>query len=66
MSIAERLRWMGKRIVIMNILSPLPVLNNHWADTVICGFSYSKYSFAAMFAALAGEIQINGQLPLEY
>lgn len=66
MSIAERLRWMGKRVVIMNILSPLPVLNNDWADTVICGFSYSKYSFAAMFAALAGEIQINGQLPLEY
>ena len=38
MSIAERLRWMGKRVVIMNILSPLPVLNNHWADTVICAW----------------------------
>lgn len=62
--IAERLKRTGKKVIIMSVLSPVPVLNFNWADTIILGYSYSPFTFEAMWGALAGEYEPEGKLPL--
>ena len=64
-NIARRLRYMGKKVIILSIMSPVPVLDFDWADTVLCGYSYSDFSFKALFAALNGEIECEGEIPLD-
>ncbi|MBQ5491516.1 MAG: glycoside hydrolase family 3 protein [Treponema sp.] len=64
-SIARRLRYMGKKVIILSIMSPVPVLDFDWADTILCGYSYSDFSFQALFAALNGEIECEGTIPLD-
>lgn len=65
-NIAKRLRYMEKRVIILSILSPVHVLSDfEWADTVLCGYSYSSYSFAALFGALNGEFVPQGTVPLK-
>ncbi len=63
--IAQRLKYMGKTVVILSIMSPVHVMKDfEWADTIICGYSYSDYSFAALFGALHGEFTPKGKIPL--
>ncbi len=62
--IANRLQKTGKKVVIMSVLAPVPVLNFTWADTILLGYSYSPYTFEALFAALNGEYEPEGELPL--
>ncbi len=62
--IASRLRYLGKKVVVMSVLSPVPVLDFTWADTVLLGYSYSPYTFKALFGALNGEFEAEGKLPL--
>ncbi|MBQ0050951.1 MAG: glycoside hydrolase family 3 protein [Treponema sp.] len=62
--IASRLRNSGKKVYIMSVLSPVPVLSFGWADTILLGYSYSPYTFKALFGALAGEFDPQGKLPL--
>ena len=64
-NIARRLRYMGKKVIILSIMSPVPVLDFDWADTILCGYSYSDFSFQALFAALNGEIECEGTIPLD-
>ena len=46
-------------------MSPVYVMEDFdWGDAIICGYSYSDYSFKALFAVLSGEIQAEGKLPL--
>jgi beta-N-acetylhexosaminidase len=64
-NIAKRLRYMDKKVIVFSIMSPVYVLNDFdWADTILCGYSYSSYSFAALFGALNGEFTPNGKVPL--
>ena len=63
--IADRLKRSGKRVIILSILTPVPVLNFTWANVVLFGYSYSPYSFEALFAALNGEFVPKGELPLK-
>ena len=64
--IARRLRNMNKRVVIFSLMSPVYVLDDFgWADIILCGYSLSDYTFAALFAALSGEIHPNGKVPLD-
>lgn len=62
--IASRLQYSGKRVVIMSVLAPIPVLNFKWADSILLGYSYSPYTFKALFGALSGEFEAQGKLPL--
>lgn len=62
--IAKRLQNTGKRVIIMSVLSPVPVLNFKWADTILLGYSYSPYTFKALFGALNGEFVPEGKIPL--
>lgn len=63
--IASRLKNSGKRVIILSVLSPVPVLNFSWADTILLGYSYSPFTFDALFGALNGEYEPQGTLPLE-
>ena len=64
-NIAKRLKGLGKRVIIFSIMSPVHILKDfEWADTILCGYSYSSYSFAALFGALNGEIPVTGKIPL--
>ena len=63
--IAKRLQKLGKKVFIFSVLSPVPVLDGFdWADAVLCAYSYSDYSFNALFAVLNGEITASGTIPL--
>ena len=64
-SVAARLAKSGKRVIIVSVLSPVPVLNFTWADTIALGYSYSPYTFQAIFGALNGEYEPQGILPLK-
>lgn len=65
-NIAKRLQGMGKKVVIFSVLSPVYVLDGfEWADTIICGYSYSPYSFNAMWGVLNGEFEAEGIIPLD-
>lgn len=64
-NICRRLRGMGKKVIILSIMSPVFVMDGFdWVDAIVCGYSYSDYSFKALFAVLAGEIKAEGVLPL--
>lgn len=63
---AERLRGMGKKVIVLSIMSPVPELSNTWADTILCGYSYSNYTFEALFGALSGEFTPQGTMPLKH
>ncbi len=62
--IASRLERLGKKVIIMSVLAPVPVLNFNWADTILLGYSYSPYTFQALFGALSGDFEPKGDLPL--
>lgn len=63
--IASSLKNSGKRVIILSVLSPVPVLNFSWADTILLGYSYSPFTFNALFGALSGEYEAKGVLPLD-
>ncbi|MDE5898546.1 MAG: glycoside hydrolase family 3 protein [Treponemataceae bacterium] len=61
--IAQKLRGTGKRVVILSIMSPANAFGLDWADEILLGYSWSGYTFAALFGALGGEFQTNGTMP---
>lgn len=64
-NVLQRLRNLGKKVIVLSIMSPVPVLGNFdWVDSILCGYSYSDYTFNALFAALNGEIKPKGIVPL--
>ena len=63
--IAKRLERSGKRVIILSVLTPVPLLNGFdFADTILFGYSYSPYTFEALFAALFGDFVPEGKVPL--
>ncbi len=65
-NIARRLERTGCRIIILSTMSPVFVLQNlNFADVILCGYSYSTYSHKALFAALAGDFEPVGRVPLD-
>nr|MCR4821916.1 glycoside hydrolase family 3 protein [Treponema sp.] len=64
--IAKRLAKSGKRVIILSVLTPVPVLRDFdFADTILFGYSYSPYTFKALFAALCGDFEPKGKVPLD-
>ncbi len=61
--IAEKLRESGRRVIVFSIMSPVDVFDMDWADSILLGYSYSGYTFNAMFGALNGEFDARGTLP---
>ena len=63
--IANALKESGKKIAVLSIMSPVSAVNLEWADEIILGYSYSPYTFAAMFGALCGEYKAAGTMPFD-
>lgn len=64
--IAEHFKNSGKKIVILNTMSPVFGERLNWADTVLLGYSWRcDYSLTAMIAALAGEYVPIGTKPYQ-
>lgn len=61
--IAQKVKESGKRVIIFSLLSPVKSTSLTWADSILCGYSYSDYSIQALFAALAGDFSPDGKLP---
>ena len=59
----KSLQKKGKKIVVFSIMSPVLAFDLSWADTVLFGYSYSPFSFAALSAVSAGQIDCQGILP---
>ena len=62
--LAKSLKDLGCRVIIISILSPNYVIDLDFADTILLAYSYSDFSFQAVAAALAGEIEVLGNLPI--
>lgn len=63
--VAESLKNQGISVVVVSVLAPVPAMDlAQWADTVLMAYSYSPYSFNAVFGALAGEFSVRGVFPL--
>ncbi len=60
----RELRETGAKIVVVSILSPVPVADAPWAQDVLAIYSYSPFSFQAVFGAIAGDFTPGGRLPL--
>lgn len=62
--VAEYFKRSGKRIIILNTMSPKLGERLNWADTVLLGYSWRcDYSLSAMVAVLAGEFEAIGEKP---
>ncbi|MGP1458279.1 MAG: glycoside hydrolase family 3 protein [Treponema sp.] len=62
-ALARALKNSGKKVVVFSIMSPVNAAGLEWADEIILGYSYSSFSFAAMFGALYGEFEARGAAP---
>ncbi|MBQ5781229.1 MAG: glycoside hydrolase family 3 protein [Spirochaetaceae bacterium] len=63
--ITRRLRYLGKKVIVVSALSPIFVEDLDWADTILLAYSYSGFSFEAAFAALAGDFVPTGEIPFK-
>lgn len=65
LQVAQKLSQIKIRLILISILSPVHVFDIP-ADTILLSYSYSPYSFQAVFAALKGDFEPQGTLPLVY
>jgi beta-N-acetylhexosaminidase len=63
--VLRSLERMGKKIIILSVLSPVHIERVSWADGIVVVYSYAPESFAAGFSAIIGRIPAHGVLPYE-
>ncbi len=63
--VAQLLMNKGKKVIVLSIMSPVESMNFKNADTVLMGYSYSDYTFNALFSVLTGDYKPEGVLPLK-
>lgn len=65
-TVAQSLKDSGKNVIIISALSPVLVLDGFdWADSIVLTYSYSPFTFKTLFAAIAGDFEAQGSLPLQ-
>jgi beta-N-acetylhexosaminidase len=57
------IRGMGKRVIVLSILSPAHLMEFYWVDGAVAVYSYAPESFNAGFSAMMGRIPAEGRLP---
>jgi beta-N-acetylhexosaminidase len=58
------LQGLGKRVIVLSVLSPVYLEQVPWIDGAIAVYSYAAESFIAGFSAMLGHIPAQGRLPL--
>ncbi len=66
LDLLKSLRGMGKRIIVLSVLSPVYLEKAPWVDDALAIYSYSMESFQAGFSALRGLIPADGVLPYRF
>lgn len=55
----------GKKIILVSTLAPVYIEDLTWADEIFAVYSYAPVSYQALFAALSGDFQPEGTMPLK-
>jgi len=63
--ILQRLQRLGKKIIVLSVLSPVHLERVPWVDGALAVYSYSTESFSAGFSAITGRIPAKGTLPFK-
>lgn len=53
------------KVIIVSLLSPVLIQDIDWAQNILAMYSYAPVSFQAAFAAIAGDFEPHGVLPLK-
>jgi len=61
--IIQRLRQLGKRVIVFSVLNPVHLDEVLWKDGAVAVYSYAPESFIAGFSAILGRIPGGGVLP---
>jgi len=61
----QSLQQLGKRVIVLSILSPVHIESVPWVTGAVAVYSYAPESFAAGFSAITGRIPAQGILPYE-
>ena len=65
-TVAQSLKDSEKNVIIVSALSPVLVLDGFdWANSIVLTYSYSPFTFKTLFAAIAGDFEAQGSLPLQ-
>jgi beta-N-acetylhexosaminidase len=59
------LRSLGKKIIVLSVLSPAYINEVQWVDAAIAVYSSSADSLLAGFSAITGTIPANGSIPFK-
>lgn len=63
--VIQRLKPWAHKVYVVSILSPVPLRELTWAQNAVAIYSYSPFSFQAVFGALKGDFTPTGILPLK-
>ncbi|MCL2243064.1 MAG: glycoside hydrolase family 3 protein [Treponema sp.] len=62
----NNLEQLGKKVIVLSVLSPVHVENVPWVTGAVAVYSYAPESFASGFSAILGKIPAEGTLPYEW
>ncbi|MFP3040853.1 glycoside hydrolase family 3 protein [Treponema primitia] len=65
LNVLKNLRWLGKRVIVFSVLSPVYLDQVPWIDGAVAVYSYAPESFVAGFSSMLGRIPAQGRLPLQ-
>jgi len=57
------LRYLGKRVIVFSVLSPVYIEEASWVNGAIAVYSYAPESFVAGFSVILGRIPAGGRVP---
>jgi beta-N-acetylhexosaminidase len=63
--VLRQLQSLGKRVIVLSVLSPAYLENVPWVDGAVAVYSYAPESLAAGFSVIIGRIAAEGKLPYE-
>ena len=64
--IANALKGLNKKVIILSTMSPTLTESLSWADTILLGYSWRcDYSMRAMVGAVAGDFEPRGTKPYQ-
>ena len=66
LDVLQELKGMAKKVIVISALSPVYLAEAPWLQTAIAVYGDGRESFHAGFAALAGDFEPSGTLPVSF